>query len=109
MVRKATRRFCASRQRLTLRRIIPTKPEKVEAWLNPDPGNLAAAYAILDDRARPFYEYRMVALLAPWIRKNVRQVARMRFMRVSIAPQGRPPCPCLPKLPSGLIACHMPL
>ena len=41
--------------------IIPLKPENVEAWLNPDPGNLAAAYAILDDRARPVYEYRMAA------------------------------------------------
>jgi len=33
----------------------------MQAWLNPDPGNLAAAYAIIDDRARPFYEYRMAA------------------------------------------------
>ncbi len=31
--------------------IIPIKPEHVDAWLNPDPGNLAALYAILDDRA----------------------------------------------------------
>ena len=41
--------------------IIPIKPENVEAWVNPDPGNLAVAYTILDDRARPFYEYRMAA------------------------------------------------
>jgi putative SOS response-associated peptidase YedK len=41
--------------------IIPIKPEHVDAWLSPDPGDLAAQYAILDDRARPYYEYRMAA------------------------------------------------
>ena len=41
--------------------IIPIRPEHVDAWLNPDPVNLAAQHAILDDRARPFYEQRMAA------------------------------------------------
>jgi putative SOS response-associated peptidase YedK len=41
--------------------IIPIKPENVDAWLNPDPKNLAAQYAILDDRQRPYYEHRMAA------------------------------------------------
>ncbi len=41
--------------------IIPIKPENIDAWLNPDPANLAACYAILDDRQRPFYEHRMAA------------------------------------------------
>ncbi len=41
--------------------IIPIKPEHVDAWLNPDPDNRAALYAILDDRARPYYEYRQAA------------------------------------------------
>ncbi|MFM0302404.1 SOS response-associated peptidase family protein [Paraburkholderia sediminicola] len=41
--------------------IVPIKPENVDAWLNPDPSNLAALYAILDDRERPYYEYRMAA------------------------------------------------
>ena len=41
--------------------IIPIKPEQVDAWLNPDPQNLAAQYAILDDRERPYYEYRRAA------------------------------------------------
>jgi putative SOS response-associated peptidase YedK len=41
--------------------IIPIKPEHIDAWLNPDPANLAAQYAILDDRNRPYYEYRMAA------------------------------------------------
>jgi putative SOS response-associated peptidase YedK len=41
--------------------IIPLKPENVDAWLNPDAKNLAATYAILDDRERPFYEHRMAA------------------------------------------------
>ncbi len=41
--------------------IIPIKPENIDAWLNPDPADLAAQYAILDDRARPFYEHRLAA------------------------------------------------
>ena len=41
--------------------IIPIKPEHIDAWLNPDPANLAAQYAILDDRNRPYYQYRMAA------------------------------------------------
>lgn len=41
--------------------IIPVKPENVAAWLNPDPQNLAACQAILDDRDRPYYEHRMAA------------------------------------------------
>jgi len=38
--------------------IIPIKPEHVDAWLNPDPRDLKALYAILDDRERPYYEHR---------------------------------------------------
>jgi putative SOS response-associated peptidase YedK len=41
--------------------IIPIKPENVGAWLNPDSKNLAALYAILDDRERPYYEHRLAA------------------------------------------------
>lgn len=41
--------------------IIPIKAEHINAWLNPDPNNRAASYAILDDRERPFYEHRMAA------------------------------------------------
>lgn len=41
--------------------IIPIKPEHVDAWLNPDPKNLKALYAILDDRERPYYEHRLAA------------------------------------------------
>ncbi|HEX3380138.1 MAG TPA: SOS response-associated peptidase family protein [Paraburkholderia sp.] len=41
--------------------IIPIKPEHVDAWLNPDPRDLGALYAILDDRDRPFYEHRIAA------------------------------------------------
>jgi putative SOS response-associated peptidase YedK len=41
--------------------IIPIKPEHVDPWLNPDSKNLAALYAILDDRERPYYEHRLAA------------------------------------------------
>ena len=40
--------------------IVPIRPENIDAWLNPDPSNLAAQNAILDDRVRPFYEHRIV-------------------------------------------------
>lgn len=41
--------------------IIPIKPEHVDAWLHPDPRNLAKQYAILDDRERPYYAYQLAA------------------------------------------------
>lgn len=41
--------------------VIPIRAEDVDAWLNPDPKNLAALYAILDNRARPYYENRLAA------------------------------------------------
>ena len=41
--------------------VIPIRPENIDAWLNPDPKNLAALYAILDDRERPYYEHRLAA------------------------------------------------
>lgn len=43
------------------RTIINIKPEHVDAWLNPDPANLSALYAIFDDRRHPFYEHRIAA------------------------------------------------
>lgn len=41
--------------------IVPIKPENVDAWLQPDPSNLDAQDAILDDRERPYYEHRLAA------------------------------------------------
>jgi putative SOS response-associated peptidase YedK len=41
--------------------IVPIRPEHVDAWLNPDPENLAQCFAILDDRERPYYEHRLAA------------------------------------------------
>jgi putative SOS response-associated peptidase YedK len=41
--------------------IIPIKPENIDAWLNPYASDLAAQYAILDDRDRPYYEHRLAA------------------------------------------------
>jgi len=43
------------------RTIINIKPEHVEAWLNPDPANLDALYAIFDDKQHPYYEHRLAA------------------------------------------------
>lgn len=41
--------------------VIPIKPENLDAWLFPDPKDLAASYAVLDDRQRPYYEHRLAA------------------------------------------------
>ena len=43
------------------RTVINIRPEHVDAWLNPEPGNLDALYAIFDDRPHPYYEHRMAA------------------------------------------------
>jgi putative SOS response-associated peptidase YedK len=43
------------------RTIINIKPEHIEAWLNPDPENLQALYAIFDDKRHPFYEHKIAA------------------------------------------------
>jgi putative SOS response-associated peptidase YedK len=41
--------------------IIPIKPEHIDAWLNPQASGREAMQAILDDRARPYYEHRLAA------------------------------------------------
>ncbi len=41
--------------------LIPIKPEHIDAWLIPDPRNLAKFHAILDDRDRPYYEHQLAA------------------------------------------------
>jgi len=38
------------------RTIINIKPEHVDAWLNPNPNNLDALFAIFDDKRHPYYE-----------------------------------------------------
>jgi putative SOS response-associated peptidase YedK len=43
------------------RTIINIKPEHVDAWLNPNPADLGALYAIFDDKRHPFYEHRLAA------------------------------------------------
>ncbi|UYB51136.1 SOS response-associated peptidase [Xanthomonas sp. AM6] len=43
------------------RTIVNIKPEHIDAWLNPTPGDLAALYAIFDDKQHPFYEHRIAA------------------------------------------------
>lgn len=40
------------------RTIINIKPEHIDAWLDPK-GDLAAMYAIFDDKQHPFYEHRL--------------------------------------------------
>jgi putative SOS response-associated peptidase YedK len=41
--------------------IIPIKSENVDAWLRCESADLSAYYNILNDRERPYYEYRMAA------------------------------------------------
>jgi putative SOS response-associated peptidase YedK len=41
--------------------IIPLKPENIMDWLQPEKSDLAAMYAILDDKERPYYEHRLAA------------------------------------------------
>lgn len=41
--------------------IVPIKPEHVDAWLNPVLAPREALYAILDDKARPYYAHRIAA------------------------------------------------
>jgi len=41
--------------------VIAIKPENLDAWLNPDPANLDALQAILEDKNRPYYEHRQAA------------------------------------------------
>ena len=43
------------------RTIINIKPKHIEAWLNPDPENLQALYAIFDDKRHPFDEHLVAA------------------------------------------------
>jgi len=43
------------------RTIINIRREHIDAWLNPDPADLAALYAIFDDKQHPFYEYQEAA------------------------------------------------
>lgn len=43
------------------RTIINIKPEHVDAWLNPNPGDLCAFDAIFDDNRHAFYENRLAA------------------------------------------------
>lgn len=43
------------------RTIINIKPEYADAWLNPDPNNLEAMFAIFDDKRHPYYEVRKAA------------------------------------------------
>ena len=38
------------------RLIQPLRPEDLDAWLNPDPANLAAQHALLDRGPRPYFE-----------------------------------------------------
>lgn len=39
------------------RMIVRIRPEDLDAWLDPEPGNLQALYDIFDRRPRPYYEH----------------------------------------------------
>lgn len=38
---------------------VPIHEDDIEAWLNPDPNDLASLYDILDRRVRPFYQHQL--------------------------------------------------
>lgn len=40
------------------RTIFNIKPERIDAWLQSDAGNLSTLYAIFDDKRHTYYEYR---------------------------------------------------
>ncbi|WP_233842305.1 SOS response-associated peptidase family protein [Dyella sp. 2HG41-7] len=40
--------------------VIPLKPKNLDAWLDPDPKNLGAQYAILEDPIGAFYQHQIV-------------------------------------------------
>lgn len=41
--------------------IVPIKPENIDAWLNPDAGDLQRQVEILKDRETPYFEHRLAA------------------------------------------------
>ncbi|BFI96227.1 MAG: hypothetical protein RSP_17370 [Rhodanobacter sp.] len=41
--------------------VIPLRPENVDAWLDPDPKNLSAQFAILEDPIDAFYQHQIVS------------------------------------------------
>lgn len=41
--------------------IVPLRTGNLDAWLLPDPRALAAQYALLDDRERPYFTHRLAA------------------------------------------------
>lgn len=43
------------------RTVVNLRPENVASWLHPDPRNLAAMYALMDDKQHPHYEFREAA------------------------------------------------
>ncbi len=45
------------RRRRSRSRVIPIRREHLDAWLNPDPDNLAGQYRVLDDREDIRYVY----------------------------------------------------
>jgi hypothetical protein len=54
--------FCAAMQIVQQgMTVVSIKPENVAAWLNPNPEDLAAQYAILEDKVRPDYEHKLAA------------------------------------------------
>ena len=41
--------------------IVPLRAQRIDAWLNPTPGDYGVMQAILEDRERPHYEHRGAA------------------------------------------------
>ena len=41
--------------------VIPLRPENLDTWLDPDPKNLGAQFAILEDPIDAFYQHQIVS------------------------------------------------
>ena len=54
-------RLRKSRRPGTTAALFPSNLKNIAAWLNPNPKDLEAMYAILDERDRPYYEHRLAA------------------------------------------------
>ncbi|MCE4558075.1 SOS response-associated peptidase family protein [Roseateles cellulosilyticus] len=71
--------------------VIPLRRENLAAWLSPDANDLAAQYAILDDRERPVYDHDLEA--AQQARLSARVMGQRAAMLLGPSRPWRAPAP----------------